>query len=150
MRATVRTSQAVILFLILVGASGCVRYVERTVCSTACCKETSCVLREGDRYSMSWPVATAIAGVVALGAGGTMLHAGRAEHEALERELEAIVVMQGDRPFTWDPAREDRALFLQNAGSVLIGAGVVALVAATVLYLYQKKPLPVVIRRVDP
>jgi uncharacterized membrane protein len=150
MRPTILTSQAITLFLILVGASGCVRYVERTTCPAACGEVTTCGIREGDRYSMRWPVATAIAGVVALGAGGTMLHAGRAEHEALERELEAIVTMQGDRPFQWDPAREDRALFLQNAGSVLIGAGVVALVAATVLYFHQKKPLPVVIRRVDP
>jgi len=150
MRPTYQGARAFFLFVILVGASGCVRYVERTVCGAACCKATSCVLREGDRYSNSWPLVTAIAGMVALGAGGTMLWAGRAEHEELERDLEQTVTTQGTRPFSWDPDREDRAMFLQNAGSGLIGVGVVALAVAAVLYLHQKKPRPVLIRRIDP
>ncbi len=139
-----------LLLLVLAGLSGCVRYVERTTCPSACTGEVSCGIREVDRYSTRWPVVTAIVGAVALGAGGAMLHAGRAEHEELLREIDATVSMQGARPFTWDESREDRSLFLQNAGSGLIGVGVVALVAATVLYLYQKKPLPMVIHRVDP
>jgi hypothetical protein len=139
-----------VLLLVLAGLSGCVRYVERTTCPSACTGEVSCGIREVDRYSTRWPVVTAIVGAVALGAGGAMLHAGRAEHEALERDIEETMMVQGTRPFQWDPEREERSLFLQNAGSGLIGVGVVALVAATVLYLYQKKPLPVVIHRVDP
>ena len=137
------------LLLVFVGFSGCVRYVERTTCPAACTGEVSCGIREVDRYSTRWPVVTAIVGAVALGAGGTMLYVGRAEHEALERDIEETVIAQGARPFLWDTEREERSLFLQNAGSGLIGVGVVALVAATVLYLYQKKPLPVVVRRVD-
>ncbi|PKN24473.1 MAG: hypothetical protein CVU65_11670 [Deltaproteobacteria bacterium HGW-Deltaproteobacteria-22] len=99
---------------------------------------------------MRWPIAGAVAAAVLLGAGGTMVHVGRAEIDDLQNDINNTIITQGTRPFDWDSSREDRALLLQNMGSGLIGAGVITLVTAAVLYFYQKKTIPVSIISVEP
>lgn len=136
--------------LVLGGSFGCVRYVERTSCAANCSGSTRCGLREVERYSMRWPIAGAVAAAVLLGAGGTMVHVGRAEIDDLQNDINNTIITQGTRPFDWDSSREDRALLLQNMGSGLIGAGVITLVTAAVLYFYQKKTIPVSIISVEP
>ena len=139
-----------ILLIVLAGSPGCVRYVERTTCPATCSGGNPCGLREVDRYSSRWPIASAVAAAVLLGAGGIIAHEGQAEMDALENDIDQTVSMQGTRPFDWDSSREDKALFLQNVGSALIGAGVITLVTAAVLYFYQKKPIAVSITPVEP
>lgn len=135
--------------LVLGGSFGCVRTVERTSCPATCNVSSRCGLREVERYSMRWPIAGAVAAAVLLGAGGTMVHVGRAEIDDLQNDINNTIITQGTRPFDWDSSREDRALLLQNMGSGLIGAGVITLVTAAVLYFYQKKTVPVSIISVE-
>jgi len=136
--------------LVLGGSFGCIRYVERTACAANCSGSTRCGLREVERYSMRWPVAGAVAAAVLLGTGGLLVHEGRSEIDDLQNDINSTIITQGTRPFDWDPSREDKALLLQNVGSGLIGAGLITLVTAAVLYFYQKKTVPVSVLPVEP
>ncbi|PKN47715.1 MAG: hypothetical protein CVU59_01830 [Deltaproteobacteria bacterium HGW-Deltaproteobacteria-17] len=134
-----------VFLLVLLGCGGCFRSLERTTCPATCGGGGRCGLGEADRYSPRWPVATAVAGALLLGVGGVMVHTGRSQIEELEQDIDANVSQQGTRPFDWDASRDDRPVFLQNVGSGLIGAGVIALVTAAMMYFHQKKPVLVVI-----
>jgi len=148
MKLVARTISA--LLLVLVGSLGCGRYVERTTCPAPCSGGNKCGLGEVDRYSTRWPIASAVAGALLLGVGGFMVHTGRSEIEDLQNEFDSNVIMQGTQPFDWDSSREDKPLFMQNMGSGLIGAGVITLVTAAVLYFYQKRTIAVSITPVEP
>ncbi len=98
-----------------------------------------------ERYSVKWPIISAVAAAVLMGSGGYMIYSGRSQIDELQSEINDIVALQGTRPFDFDMSREDKPVMLQNIGSGLISVGVTSLVTAAVLYFYQKKTVPVTV-----
>lgn len=98
-----------------------------------------------ERYSIRWPIIAAAVAVAAMGSGGYLIYSGRQDIQDLQAEIDRIVAVQGNKPFEFDPSREDTPVMKQNVGSGLVGVGVTSLVTATVLYFMQKKTVPVTI-----
>jgi len=98
-----------------------------------------------ERYSVKWPIISAVAAAVLMGSGGFMIYSGREQIDELQAEIDQTVSEVGTRPFAFDLSREDKPVMLQNVGSGLISVGVTSLVTAAVLYFYQKKTVPVTI-----
>lgn len=98
-----------------------------------------------ERYSIRWPIIAAAVAVATMGSGGYLIYSGRQEIEDLQKEIDDIVAVSGNKPFEFDLSRQDAPVMKQNVGSGLVGIGVTSLVTATVLYFMQKKTVPVTV-----
>jgi tetratricopeptide (TPR) repeat protein len=102
-------------------------------------------VRRVDRYHWGWPVGVAATALAVAAVGTALLMVGRDDIGELQQQVDTIVRDRQNDSDTvyYDVAREKKSLRLQDSGFALLGLAGAAAVTAVVLWILQKKTVPI-------